>query len=141
MTEESPGSSMPSEIISRADQQQKDHAVKQIERRLGELAQSELERETTMSAEQAASPAKENIYTEQIGQLINATDEILVHVDVIEKRISVMLGPSSIEKADASLPDVPPDSPTILSQCLAELASHIALLGERVIHLETRIIS
>ena len=135
MNEESPGR------ITITDQQQGniDHEVKQIELRLKELAHSELGREATLG--QSVTPGKESIYTEQISQLINTSDEILLHVEVIESKVGVLLQPSPPQEAHSGLPDVPAESPTILSNRLAELASHLGRLSEEVLRLENRIVS
>lgn len=130
----------PSGRITITDKEQKDNMVKQLEQRLEGLAQSELERETEMGTGQAVQPASENIYTKQIGQFINAVDEISSHIEAIGHKASIILEeqPPAEER-----PPLEPSrtSTTVLSGSLAELASHIAVLGNKVIDLENRIIS
>lgn len=96
--------------------------------------------ETTMSVGQPGQPSEENIYTEQIGQCVNAIDEIGTHVEGIERKAGIILGPAPQQEGKGSLPGVPSTSTTNLSSHLAELASHVARLGEHVIQLEDRII-
>lgn len=97
-------------------------------------------KETLTDMTQAAQPSKENIYTEQIGQCINAINEIGTHVEGIEHQIGIILEPAPTQESTGSMPDMPTTSTTNLSCHLAELASYIAKLGEHVIRLENRII-
>lgn len=89
----------------------------------------------------AAAEENEDIYTEQISKLIKEVDEIRSWVELIERRISIISESSSSQEAvNTGLPDVPPASATPLSNRLAELASHIAKLGEHVMRVKDNIV-
>lgn len=99
------------------------------------------DKETNMDTGQAVQPVIENIYTKQIGQFINAVDEIAEHVMTIGHKVSIMLEEQPPIKEGQPPVDSPRTSTTVLSGNLAELASHITTLGNGVLDLENRIIT